>query len=206
MPSSLPLAFPLHSQSPGLMHSQGEPHCPALGSLCPPPAARMALLCFWFASFCLPFFWVPGWPPFLSLPSGEGSKAFCQEEEHVPCHCCMHPGPVTLCASPAACGAGCQEGTGRTFQDRGSRGCDPGQGWGVEGWEGAGRPWKLTCFHYWRGTDRADGTRVSLDAVLKPSGWLSEVRLGGGLSSAILLITLALIRPAISRCSVNTWC
>lgn len=121
MPSSLPLAFPLHSQSPGLMHSQGEPHCPALGSLCPPPAARMALLCFWFASFCLPFFWVPGWPPFLSLPSGEGSKAFCQEEEHVPCHCCMHPGPVTLCASPAACGAGCQEGMGRTFQDRGSQ-------------------------------------------------------------------------------------
>lgn len=40
---------------------------------------------------------MPGWPPFLSLPSGEGSKAFCQEEEHVPCHCCMHPGPVTVC-------------------------------------------------------------------------------------------------------------
>lgn len=28
------------------MHSQGEPHCPALGSLCPPPLARMALLRF----------------------------------------------------------------------------------------------------------------------------------------------------------------
>lgn len=36
-------------------------------------------------------------------------------EEHVPCHCRMHPSPVTLCASPAACGAGCQEGmTGRS--------------------------------------------------------------------------------------------
>lgn len=43
-------------------------------------------------------------------------------------------------------------------------------------------------------------------AVLKPSGWLSEVGLGGGLSLATLPITLALIPPAISRCSVNTWC
>lgn len=45
------------------------------------------------------------------------------------------------------------------------------------------------------------------DERLKPSGWLSEVRLGGGLSSAMLPIILALlIPPAMSRCSVNTWC
>lgn len=189
------------------MHSQGEPHCPALGSLCPPPPARMALLRFWFASFCLPFFWVPGWPPFLSLPSGEGSKAFCQEEEHVPCHCCMHPGPVTVC-KPSSLWGRVPRGDGTDGRSRTEGVEDVTQdGVGVEGWEEAGRPWKLKCFHYWRGTDRADGRHSGLaDAVLKPSGWLSEVRLGGGLSSAMLLITLALIRPAISRCSVNTWC
>lgn len=156
---------------------------------------------FWFVSFCLPFFWVPGWPPFLSLPSGEGSKAFCPVEEHVPCHCCMPPQPCDSVCKPSSLWGRVPRGDG-TFQDRGSRGCDPGQGWGWKG-GGPGRPWKLTCFHFTTGGGRIEWKALGglADAVLKPSGWLSEVRLGGGLP-----ITLALLPPAISRCSVNTWC
>lgn len=58
-------------------------------------------------------------------------------------------------------------------------------GCGPETGSGARASWKLTFFYHLRkltkkGTDRVDYTQIPQAAILKPSGWLPEVRLGGG--------------------------
>lgn len=82
-------------------------------------------------------------------------------EEHVLCHCCMHPSPVILCANPAAYGAGCQDGG---VAGRGSPSVavtDVTQDGGWEGGRGR-KALEANIAFTMGGADRADGTRVSL--------------------------------------------